>query len=154
MLTIVANKWKKQKYNDRLKDKWSLSFFLILLIMVTICKTMSSPYINVLWISDIPFTYYRHYYQVLKEVLSSSNAQITSITAGEIYIMKGENIKFNNWLRGSGYDLIVVSWSRKAYENAVKELIIAGINANIPVLLIPGGISDLGIPLGLSLIHI
>jgi len=65
--------------------------------------------------------------------------------------MKKDNIDLSRWLKTSGYSLILISWSQRVYKDAIKDMIKAAFEAEIPILYIPGDATDLGIPLGLGM---
>jgi len=94
--------------------------------------------VRVLLIYDPPFTYGNKEYEYFKSVLSDLGVSIVYKGAWEVKLLVDEVESPEVWVSGGGYSLVVVSWVREAYWDAVKEFVRACGRVGVSVLFLPG----------------
>lgn len=90
---------------------------------------------TVLWVWDPPFAYGNPEFQQARDVLSSLGGRVVAKSAWEVWLLRDTG--WEGWLRGAGYDLVVVAWARPGCQEAVARFMVEALGAGVPVLFLP-----------------
>ena len=128
------------------------------LVLIAIAVAITGPAVltaapssTALVVWDPPFSLGNAEYSLFKSVLGGVGVSMVAKSAWEVWLLRSGG--WFDWLRGAGYVLVVILWSREGYRSAFPGFVGDAIRAGVPILFLLGEGWNVTEPLGLVMVR-